>query len=76
MVSTRLAMSESRSRGYNGRASPGGRSLSDGGARNVLCVPLTAQSDGRCLGELCRHTRTESSGHVTDDVTERRTVPR
>jgi len=52
MVSTRLAMSESRSRGYNGRASPGGRSLSDGGARNVLCVPLTAQSDGLRLTEL------------------------
>ena len=52
MVSTRLAMSESRSRGYNGRASPGGRSLSDVGTHNVLCVPLTAQSDGVCLTEL------------------------
>ena len=52
MVSTRLAMSESRSRGYNGHASPGGRSLSDAGPRNVLCVPLTAQSDGLCLTEL------------------------
>ena len=51
MVSNRLAMSESRSRGYNGRASPGGRSMSDAGARNVLCVPLTAQ-DGVCLTEL------------------------
>ena len=64
MVSTRLAMSESRSRGYNGRASPGGRSLSDPGTRNVLCVPLTggsgggggastaAHNDGLCLTEL------------------------
>ena len=52
MVSTRLAMSESRSRGYDGRASPGGRSMSDPGTRNVLCVPLTAHNDGLCLTEF------------------------
>jgi len=67
MVSTRLAMSESRSRGYNGRASPGGRSLSDGGARNVLCVPLTAQSDGLCLTELGTPSGGGGGGRAGDD---------
>jgi len=64
MVSTRLAMSESRSRGYNGRASPGGRSLSDVGTRNVL-MPLTAQTDGVCLTEL--GVSSASSRRASDD---------
>jgi len=65
MVSTRLAMSESRSRGYNGRASPCGRSMSDPGTRNVLCVPLTAHTDGLCLTELGGGGA--SSGRAGDD---------
>ena len=52
-----------RSRGYNGRASPGGRSLSDAG-RNVLCVPLTAQSDGVCLTDL---GGVNAGGRAADD---------